>query len=281
MFLGYTPRMSDALVIIETKNHVRTLTMNNPRRLNGWTLAMRQALGEALDAAAKDDDVQAVVLTGTGRYYSAGADLSGSFRMHHPRALRELIVESNYELFDVFIRVPKPILIAVNGTALGAPVTTAVLCDAVIAAEQATFSTPFARLGVPAEGCSSVLFPRLFGPQTADRILGEEGWKPTAAEALEIGLIEAVVPAEQLMQEAQRQAEAWVAEGRKRTYPGGATRQELEKINARESQEVADAFLSKPFLMNQYRFLKSKKKTGPAITFLALALTRPLWGRLL
>lgn len=273
--------MSDDLVLVTTKNRVRTLTMNNPRRLNGWTLPMQRALGAALDAAAGDDDVAAVVLTGTGTYYSAGADLSGAFKLGHPRTLRALVVKGNHELFDQFIRFPKPLLAAINGVALGAPVTTAVLCDAIVASEAASFSTPFARLGVPAEGCSSVLFPRLFGAAVADRILGEEGWKPTAREALEIGLVEAVVPADALLDEAQRIAEGWVAAGRARTYRGGATRAELEMVNARESEEVADAFLSKKFLMNQYRFLRSKKKTGPAMTFLALAVTRPLWGRLL
>lgn len=273
---------SDAdLVVVETRERVRLLRMNDPRRLNAWTEAMQTALGRALDAAAADDGVGAVILTGTGRYYSAGADLSGSFRLGHPRRLRSMIVEKNYELFDRFVRFPKPILAAVNGTALGAPVTSAVLCDAVVASEAAKFSTPFARLGVPAEGCSSVLFPRLFGQGTADRILGAEGWVPTAAEALGIGLVEAVVPADRLLEEAHRRAAAWAAEGRARTFRGGATRAELEAINARESEEVADAFLSAPFLMNQYRFLRKKRKTGPALTFLGLAATRPLWGRLL
>ncbi len=269
------------LLRVESKNRVRTLTMSNPRRLNGWTTAMRGALNAALATAASDDEVGAVVLTGTGKYYSAGADLSGGFQLAHPKTLRTLIVDSNYELFDQFIRFPKPILAAINGVALGAPVTTAVLCDAIIASDTATFSTPFARLGVPAEGCSSVLFPRLLGSDIADRILGSQGWKPTAQQALDIKLIQAVAPHDQLMAQAQRLAEEWVAEGRPRTYRGEATREELEQINRRESDEVADAFLSAPFLMNQYRFLKSKKKTGPALTFLALSMTRPLWGRLL
>ncbi len=273
--------MSADLLVVTTVNRVRTLRMNNPRRLNGWTLAMQRAIGEALEAAARDDDVGAVILTGTGRYYSAGADLSGSFRLGHPRALRAMIVSGNYELFDQYIRFPKPILVAVNGTALGAAVTTSVLCDAIIAAEDATFSTPFARLGVPPEGCSTILFPRLFGAATAERIVGEEGFQPTANEALEIGLAQWVVPNEALLDRAQEIAEGWIAEGRTRTYRGDVTRAELEAANARESEAVADAFLSKRFLMNQYRFLKSKKKTGPAMTFYALAVTRPLWGRLL
>ena len=269
------------LVIVETRNRVATVRMNNPRRLNGWTLAMQAAIRDALRAAAADDNVAAVVLTGTDEYYSAGADLSGSIRLEHPKKLHGMIEEGNYTLFDTFIQCPKPILAAVNGPAIGAPVTSATLCDAIIASERASFRTPFARLGVPPEGCSSILFARLLGEEAAQRILGKEGWRPTAAEALDIGMVNAVVHPDALMIEAQRMAEGWVAEGRTRTFRGGVTREELMQVNARESKEVADAFLSAPFLMGQYRFLRSKKKTVPAMTFLALRMTRPVWGRLL
>jgi enoyl-CoA hydratase/carnithine racemase len=269
------------LLRVETRDGVAVLTMNDPRRLNGWTLAMRSAMEAAFDGAASDPAVRAVVLTGAGRYYSAGVDLSGSLELAHPRRLRSRIARSNYELFDRFIRFPKPILAALNGAALGAPVTTAVLCDAVVASETAELSTPFARLGVPPEGCSSVLFPRLFGEDAARRLLGPEGWKPTAAEAHAIGLVDEVASPEALLEVARARARSWADAGRPRTFKGGATRAELEAVNARESEEVADAFLSAPFLMNQYRFLRAKKKTGPALTCLALRLTRPAWSRLL
>ncbi len=270
------------LVLVETSQRVATLTMNNPRRLNGWTTAMQAALADAMARMADDADVAAVVLTGAGSdYYSAGADLSGTIRLGHPKTLHGLIEKGNYRLFDQFIQFPKPILAAVNGNAIGAPVTSATLCDAIIASERASFRTPFARLGVPPEGCSSVHLPRLIGETAADRMLGQEGWAPTAPEALEVGLVDAVVPPERLREEAQKRAEAWVAEGRPRTLKAGATKEELMAVNARESKEVADAFLSAPFLMGQYRFLKSKKKTSLAMTFLALRLTRPAWSLLL
>lgn len=269
------------LVLISTTNGVTTLTMNLPRRLNGWTEQMIDAMKTALSDAADDDRTRAVILTGADPYYCAGVNLSGTIRFGHPRTLRAMIIEHNQNLFDTFIDFPKPILIAANGPGIGACVTSATLCDGIIASERATFSTPFSALGLPKEGCSSVHFPRLIGETAAERMLGSEGWKPTAAEALEVGLVQWVVPHDRLLDEAQRIAEKWVASGRERTYRAEANREELRAVNAEESVRVADAFLSPPFLSEQFRFLWKKKKRGPALVFLALRLTRPAWSRLL
>ena len=85
---------------------------------------------------------------------------------------------------------------AANGPAVGGVVTSAALCDAVVASETATFSTPFAALGLAPEGCSSVHFERVMGGsrERAERMLGPEGWRPTAREAREAGLVTEVVP---------------------------------------------------------------------------------------
>jgi enoyl-CoA hydratase/carnithine racemase len=269
------------LVLVSTHNHVTTLTMNDPRRLNGWTDGMMRALQAALQKAAADDDTHAVILTGTGRYYSAGVNLGGTLKLAHPQVLREQIIVHNQALFDLFLDFPKPLLVAVNGPAIGATVTSATLCDAVIAAESATFSTPFDRLGVPPEGCSSVHFARLMGEERAQRMLGPEGWQPTAREALAAGLITDVVPDAELLASAQKLAEGWVRDNKPRSFRAGAARDALKAINARESVAVADAFLSPRFLGGQARFLRSKRKHGPALMFLALRLTHPLWSRLL
>lgn len=273
--------MSEERVLISTRNGVRTLTMNDPRRLNGWTGEMMEALFGAMDEAAADDEVRALVLTGRGRYYSAGVNLSSTIGLAHPKALREMIRSRNQQLFDRFIDFDKPILAAVNGPAIGATVTSATLCDAIIAAEEATFSTPFARLGVPPEGCSSEHLPKLVGEGPAQRMLGPEGWAPTAREALEIGLVDEVASAGALAERAQAVAASWVEAGRERTFRAGATRGRLKAVNARESEALADAFLAPPFLMGQYRFLKKKRKYGPAAVFLAIRATRPAWSRLL
>ena len=272
--------MSKDLLLREHTDGVTTLTMNNPKRLNGWTMSMLDALGKALREAADDPETKALILTGTGRYYCAGVNLAGSLQPGHPASLHRFIIERNMELFDQFLRFPKPVLIAVNGPAIGASVTSATLCDGILASESATFSTPFAALRVPPEGCSTEVFPKLLG-DAAERMLGEEGWKPTGAEAVEIGLAQWVVPDDQLMSEAHRIAQQWIREGRTRTFPAGFTREQLEAINVRESKVLATAFLSPPFLMAQFHFLWGKGKKQLAVVFLTLAKTHRLWKRLL
>ncbi len=269
------------LVLYETVEHVTTLTMNNPKRLNGWTMDMMTALRAAFDLAAQDADTHVVILTGTDPYYCAGVNLGAVIELKHPKVLHEFIVEHNQQLFDMFLDFPKPILIAANGPAIGASVTSATLCDGIIASKNATFSTPFAKLGVPAEGGSSVTFAKMFGAATAQRILGQEGWKPTGSQAHEIGMVQWVVPHDTLLEDAHKIALQWIADAKTRSYPAGMTRDELKAVNARESVEIADAFLGAPFLKNQFEFLWSKNKRGPAMMFLALLLTRPLWSKLL
>lgn len=269
------------LLLVSTTNRVTTITMNDPRRLNGWTNEMMQALRSALARAATDAGTAVVILTGTGRYYSAGVNLGGTLQLAHPETLRREIIRHNQALFDMFLDFDKPILIAVNGPAIGATVTSATLCDGIVAAASATFSTPFHRLGVPPEGCSSEHFPRLMGEAASQRMLGPEGWTPTAKEAQEAGLVTAVVDDDALLAEARRLAEQWIAEGHVRTFRGGATRDDLKAVNARESVALATAFLSPKFLEGQFKFLVKKKKAVPALMFLTLRLTRPAWSRLL
>jgi enoyl-CoA hydratase/carnithine racemase len=255
--------------------------MNNPARLNGWTMEMMNALKEAFRTAAQDDHSRVLILTGADPYYCAGVNLSATIRLTHPKKLRAMIVDHNQALFDMFLDFPKPLLIAVNGPAIGASVTSATLCDGIIASEKATFSTPFAALGVTPEGCSSVQFARLMGEANAQRMLGAEGWKPGAAEALEAGLVQWVVPHEHLMEEANKIAIEWCTSGKERSYRGGSELEELKSVNANESQALADAFLSAPFIKAQFKFLWRKKKWGPAIMFLTMLISRPLWSRLL
>jgi peroxisomal 3,2-trans-enoyl-CoA isomerase len=200
-----------------------------------------------------------------------------------PSKLKKSIAITNQSLFDQFINYPNPIIVAVNGPAIGASVTTGTLCDAVIASEKATFSTPFFRLGVPPEGGSSIHFEALMGKETAERMLGKEGWAPTGKEAAEVGLINKVVPHDKLVTSAVELAEQWINEGRTKrmhrtiesTAPGGT--KDLLAANKRESAELAEAFLSHKFLNNQAEFLTKKGKTGPAMVFKVLVATRPIW----
>ena len=268
-------------ILTHKQDGVTTLTMNTPARLNGWTMEMMHALRVGLRIAARDDETSVLVLTGSDPYYCAGVNLAATLRLEHPRKLHAMIVEQNQVLFDTFLDFPKPLLVAVNGPAIGASVTSATLCDGIIASDRATFSTPFAALGVTPEGCSSVHFARIMGEANAKRMLGKEGWKPSASEALDAGLIQWFVPHDKLARETHQIALDWIESGAVRSFRAGSTRDELKAVNARESVKLADAFLGTPFIKAQFRFLSGKKKWGPAAMFLTLLLTRPLWSRYL
>ena len=105
-------------------------------------------------------------------------------------------------MFNVFIEFPKPIIAAVNGPGIGSGTTAPALCDIILASERASFSTPFSALGVGPEGCASVHFQRILGGETARRLL-EEGWKPSAQEARDVGLVSEVVAHHDLLARAQ------------------------------------------------------------------------------
>ena len=169
---------STELILRDHDEGILTLTMNNPKRLNGWTMPMMDALKSALHEAAGSPEVKVVILTGNGPYYCAGVNLSATLRLGHPKKLHEMIVEHNQALFETFLEFSKPILVALNGHAIGASVTSATLCNGIIAADGATLSTPFSSLGLCPEGCSSIQFARLMGEENAQRMLGKEGWKP-------------------------------------------------------------------------------------------------------
>jgi len=273
-------KVNPDLLLVSTVNKVTTLTMNDPKKLNGWTGPMMVTIREYFRKYAKDDGTKALVLTGADPYYCAGVNLSATMKPMHPKKLHALIVQNNKAIFDAFLDFPKPILIAANGPAIGACVTSATLCDGIVASDRATFNVPFATLGIPPEGCSSVHFERMLGSTVANRLLND-GWRPTGAEAAEVGLVTEVVEHSRLASRAQEIAETWVEQGRKRQIPAGGKVDEYKRVNYEESIRLADAFLSVPFLQAQYKFLRSKGKNSNAAIFWIIKTSRPLWSKLL
>lgn len=267
------------LILSSTKNQVTTLQFNNPKKLNAWTVPMFERMFDLLVKHGKDVDTKVLIITGSGPYYCAGANLSENIKLMHPKTLHNMIVTSNQRVFNHFLDFPKPILVATNGPAIGASVTSAALCDGIVASENSTFWTPFAKLAVPPEGCSSVHFERILGKEAAEKML-DEGWKVTADEAKKIGLVLDVFHQQDLMVKAQELAENWVTEGRTRNIPGGQNIAEYKEINLRESNQLADAFVSYKFLDAQYNFLKSKGKVQDARMFWILKTLQPAWSKL-
>lgn len=266
-------------LLVETANGVKTLTFNDPRRLNAWTAKLMHRLRDELRTSGGDDAVSAVILTGADPYYCAGVDLGAMVsKPMWPSALHALLVSQNVALFDMFLSFPKPLFAAVNGPAIGASVTSATLGEGIVASEKATFHTPFHALGLVPEGCSSVHFARLMGEEGAQRMLGSEGWKPTAAEAVEAGLADQVVEHGQLRAAAQAMAEEWVRARRPKRLAAAGLVDEYRRVNLRESRALADAFLSPSFFDAQARMASKKGKSSRAALFTAAKLARPLWG---
>mmetsp|Transcript_3741 Transcript_3741/g.10864 ORF Transcript_3741/g.10864 Transcript_3741/m.10864 type:complete len:278 (+) Transcript_3741:91-924(+) len=273
-----------SLLKTATAGGVRTLRFNSPRKLNAWSLPAIKETREALAEAASDSAVDAVVLTGTGEYYCAGVDLAAVLKPMPPRKLVGMIESLNKQLFEQYIDFPKPIFAAINGPTIGAAATSATLLDGVLANQRATFHTPFASLGLVPEGCSSVIFPKLFGDELANKML-HEGHKMTAQEAHEHGMVNVLVETEpsegedtELLNAAITYAEAYVAEkGRKRSRSPEEL-ERLRQVNAEESRALAHAFVSPAFFRAMEAQAARKGRTPQQVVFAALRLTRPIWG---
>ncbi|OGB04595.1 MAG: 2-(1,2-epoxy-1,2-dihydrophenyl)acetyl-CoA isomerase [Burkholderiales bacterium RIFCSPHIGHO2_12_FULL_69_20] len=182
--------MSDPLVQVSTQGAVRTLTLNRPAALNSFTAAMHRELLAALDAAAADETVRCVVLTGAGRGFCAGQDLNdeGMGQDGAPADV-EGVVERHYKPLALRIRsMPVPVIAMVNGVAAGAGANIALGCDLVIAAKSASFIQAFSKIGLVPDGGGTWLLPRLVGRARAVG-LAMTGDKLPAEEAAAMGMI--------------------------------------------------------------------------------------------
>lgn len=190
--------MPDNLVQRADHGRVRVLTLNRPQALNSFTRAMHGELLPALDAAAADDRVRCVVITGAGRAFCAGQDLNDT----SPDVDVGDLVEQLYKPLALRIRsMPVPVLAAVNGVAAGAGANFALGCDLVIAARSASFIQAFAKIALVPDCGGTWLLPRLVGRAQALG-LAMTGDKLPADEAQRIGLIWRVVDDAALMDEA-------------------------------------------------------------------------------
>jgi enoyl-CoA hydratase/carnithine racemase len=193
------------ILTIEDQNRVRTLTLNRPDALNAFNEALYDAVAEALLAAADDPEVAVVLLTGTGRSFSAGTDLT---------EMQARITDPQFTpgkhgfpgLVDALARFPKPLICAVNGIGLGIGTTILGYADLVFMSATARLKCPFTSLGVAPEAGSSYLLPQLIGRQNAAWLLMSSEWVD-ADEALRMGLVWRVCEPQVLLDEARRHAE--------------------------------------------------------------------------
>ena len=212
--------MSHETLKLEIADGLASVTLNRPDRLNAFN---RQLLIDLKDAWAKiagDDAVRAVLLTGAGRGFCAGADLAAAAQEQSagPRDAGA-ILEQFYNPMILKMRgLGKPIVAAVNGPAAGAGMSLALACDIVIAAKSASFLQAFARIGLMPDAGSTWLLPRLVGDARA-RALAMLAPQIGADEALKLGLVWQVVDDAVLMGEARKVAMS-LAEGPSLAYAG-------------------------------------------------------------
>ncbi|MBN8511140.1 MAG: 2-(1,2-epoxy-1,2-dihydrophenyl)acetyl-CoA isomerase [Burkholderiales bacterium] len=183
--------MSDELVLSTTDGAVRTMTLNRPAALNSFTGAMHEQLLAALNAAADDAAVRAVVVTGAGRGFCAGQDLNDPDMKAPDGGAPDVgaVIERRYRPLALRVRsMPVPVIAAVNGVAAGAGANFALGCDFVIAARSASFIQAFSRIGLIPDCGGTWLLPRLLGRARALG-LAMTGDKLPAEEAQRIGLI--------------------------------------------------------------------------------------------
>ncbi|MFZ3596163.1 enoyl-CoA hydratase/isomerase family protein [Streptomyces sp. BH104] len=203
----------DSLVLHATDNGVSWITLNRPEAMNAVTWDQRERVIALLAEASADPDVRAVVITATGKGFCAGADLRGGSADSGERVVGDvarMIRLGAQRLIAAVQDCEKPVLAAVNGTAVGIGAHLALACDLVLAAESARFIEVFARRGLVPDGGGAYLLPRLIGPQRAKELMFFGDAVP-AADAERLGLVNRVVPDDQLAKTARDWSERLAA----------------------------------------------------------------------
>ena len=195
--------MSYEGILFEKKDGIATITLNSPDKLNAISFKMRDSLMQVIDDLGKDDSVKVVILTGAGRGFCAGADLSELAGGTRPEP-------SIYEQLQgvprpSFFKLEKPVIAAVNGACVGAGLSLALTCDIRIASDKAKFGSAFIKLGAPPDNGMTYWLPKIIGHANALEFL-LTGKIVMGTEAKQIGLVNQVVPGEELMKVSQEMA---------------------------------------------------------------------------
>ena len=227
----------DALVQVTQRGAVRTLVLNRPAALNSFTQDMHAELRAALDGAAADPAVRAVLITGAGRGFCAGQDLNDPGMAAGTDGKPDIaaVIENNYRPLALRIQaMPVPVVCAVNGVAAGAGANFAFCCDVVLAARSASFIQAFARIGLIPDCGGTWLLPRLVGRSRA-LALALTGDKLSAADAERFGLIWQVVD------DADLQSQALALADKLAAMPSRALVATRQALDASQSLSLADA----------------------------------------
>lgn len=197
----------------EVRDHISTITLNRPERMNALTKIMEREIRDAMEEADRDPNVRVIILTGAGRAFCAGMDMD-ELEVLPPDDIRaqewmrpyNMNRRSDYQTrYSYFPAVQKPIIAAINGAAAGLGFVMSLYSDIRFASESAVFSTAFAKRGLIAEHGIAWMLPRVVGPgHAADLLLSSR--KVTASEAFQMGLVSRLVKPEALIDETRAYA---------------------------------------------------------------------------
>ena len=184
-------------IILEKKSGIATITLNQPQKFNSIDQDMIEELIMATQEVHNDPEVKVVILTGRGKGFCAGGDLdSPMYDIKDPGTLSEIVLK--FGQFSLALRnMPKPVIAMVNGVAAGAGFSFVLACDIIIASDKARFGHVYQNIGVQSDGGSSYFLPRIVGVPRACELMFT-GDIIDAKEAERIGLVNRVVPADEL-----------------------------------------------------------------------------------
>lgn len=236
--MSHSPQPSPASPVVLEQKHdgIATLIMNRPDRLNALNNDLSVALNEALGRVAEDASVRVVVITGGGRAFCAGGDLSLIGKGRATGATQELepLLRSGMQAVLKIRTMPQPVIAAVNGPAAGAGMNIALAADIRIATEEATFGQNFSKVGLFPDFGGTYFLPQLVGPAKAAELF-YTGEMIDAKTALDLGIVNRVVPTAQLETEVKLLAQK-IAEG-----PPVAIRAVKKSLFGSEKKKLADA----------------------------------------
>lgn len=201
-------------IAFEAAAGVATLTLNRPGAANGYNSQMMLELAAAAAHCDADRSIKAVILTGAGKFFSAGGDLKGMAEAGDARgAYVQRLANNLHRATSTFARMDAPLIVAVNGMAAGGGFSLAITGDLVIAARSAAFNMAYTRAGLSPDGSSSYYLPRLVGLRRAQELMFTNRTL-TSAEALDWGLVTEVVDDDQLQDRARTLAAQFVTGAR-------------------------------------------------------------------
>lgn len=192
-------------ILFEINNGVGTITLNRPEKFNSFNREMALLMQEKLDECAGNNEIRCVSITGMGKAFSAGQDLS-ELTGDNPVGIDKILSEHYNPIITRIRNLEKPVLALVNGVAAGAGANIALCCDIVVAAESASFLQAFSKIGLIPDSGGTYFLPRLIGWQKASALmmLGEKVGSP---EALALGMIYKMFPDESFWEESNRMAQ--------------------------------------------------------------------------